>query len=209
MPKRPRGAGGERSGQPGHSNLRIIGGSLRGRHLAYSGDPRTRPMKERVREAVFNLLDNHDAITGKVAVDLFSGTGALGLEALSRGATSAILIERHFPTARQIEKNADELGLGERVEVVRGSAFVWAGQLRQTPLAPWLVFCSPPYEFYRTHQTEMRNLIKCLWDKSQDGSCFVIESDAPLDFEIPRANWDIRSYPPAEIVWGIKSIGVT
>ena len=63
--------------------VRIIGGKFRGRKLEYSGDPRTRPMKDRVREALFNLLGH--GVEGKVAIDLFAGTGALALEALSRG----------------------------------------------------------------------------------------------------------------------------
>src|SRR6186713_2214397 len=84
--------------------LRIIGGTLRHRKLQYSGDLRTRPMKDRVREAVFNLLGPQ--IKGTHAIDLFAGTGALGLEAVSRGASRATLIERHLPTAKLIEQNA-------------------------------------------------------------------------------------------------------
>src|SRR5262245_47435808 len=72
---------------------RIIGGTLRGRKLLFAGDARTRPMKDRVREALFNLLA--DAVRGKHAIDLFAGTGALGLEAISRGASGATLVERH------------------------------------------------------------------------------------------------------------------
>ena len=64
--------------------LRIVGGRFRGRKLLYSGDFRTRPMKDRLREAVFNLVG--PAVAGMHAIDLFGGTGALGLEALSRGA---------------------------------------------------------------------------------------------------------------------------
>src|SRR5271154_4383856 len=90
------------------AGLRIIGGRFRGRKLEYSGDPRTRPMKDRVREALFNLLST--AVKGKVAIDLFAGTGALGLEALSRGAARAVFIERHRPTAQTIGRNAAALG---------------------------------------------------------------------------------------------------
>src|SRR5262245_7614130 len=64
--------------------LRIIGGTLRHRKLLYSGDQRTRPMKDRVREAVFNLVGPD--VVGQHAIDLFAGTGALGFEAISRGA---------------------------------------------------------------------------------------------------------------------------
>src|SRR4029453_14397542 len=84
--------------------LRIVGGKLRGRALAYSGDEPTRPMKDRVREAVFNLLG--PGVQGAHALDLFAGTGALGLEAISRGAARATFLERHLPTCRLIEQNA-------------------------------------------------------------------------------------------------------
>src|SRR5262245_15225985 len=103
------------------AGLRIIGGSLRGRKLSYSGDLRTRPMKDRVREAVFNLLGTQ--VEASHAIDLFAGTGALGLEAISRGAARATFIERHLPTAKQIEENALALGIRDRVAVVFGDAF--------------------------------------------------------------------------------------
>src|SRR5262245_27839595 len=88
---------------------RIIGGALRGRKLIYTGDPRTRPMKDRVREALFNRLST--SVRNKHAIDLFAGTGALGLEAMSRGASGATLVDRHFPTAELIRQNAASLGI--------------------------------------------------------------------------------------------------
>src|SRR5205814_5859407 len=103
--------------------LRIIGGSLRHRKLQYSGDERTRPMKDRVREAVFNLLG--PGVAGSHAIDLFAGTGALGLEALSRGAAQVTFIERHLPTLKLIEQNVKALGVADRAELVFGDAFHW------------------------------------------------------------------------------------
>src|SRR4029077_10034324 len=94
--------------------LRIIGGRFRGRKLAYSGDVRTRPMKDRVREALFNLLGR--AVAGKTVIDLFAGTGALALEALSRGASRAVVIEMHRPTARLIVQNAASLAIPANYE---------------------------------------------------------------------------------------------
>jgi len=118
--------------QRGVVGLRIIGGDLRGRKLQYSGDFRTRPMKDRVREAVFNLLG--ESVRGTLAIDLFAGTGALGLEAISRGADRAIFIERHWPTAKLIEENAAAIGIRDRVEVVFGDAFTWSAAFQ--PPAP-------------------------------------------------------------------------
>ena len=100
MGKRPRrskrgGRGARADAVRPAAGLRIIGGEFRGRRLHYSGDRRTRPMKDRLREAVFNLIGPD--IRGKHAIDLFAGTGALALESLSRGAKSATLIEQHHP----------------------------------------------------------------------------------------------------------------
>src|SRR5688500_4898978 len=130
----------------GSADLRIIGGRLRGRKIIYAGDPRTRPMKDRVREAVFNLVG--PSVAGKLAVDLFAGTGALGLEAISRGAARAAFIERHFPTAALIRRNAEQLGVSEQCEVVPGDTFVWGRRPAQWGDQPWLVFCSPPFDLY-------------------------------------------------------------
>ena len=87
--------------------LRIIGGTFRGRQIQYSGDSVTRPMKDNIREALFNLVGGW--VKGKAAFDLFAGTGAMGLEALSRGATQGLFIERHFPTVRIIKDNVRSL----------------------------------------------------------------------------------------------------
>src|SRR5882672_8353144 len=80
------------------TELRIIGGTFRGRKLHYHGDPIVRPMKPRVREAMFNLISTESE--GRHAFDLFAGTGARGLEARSRGAQPATFIERHVPTSQ-------------------------------------------------------------------------------------------------------------
>lgn len=182
--------------------LRIIGGSLRNRSIRYHGDPRTRPMKDRVREAVFNLIG--PAVRGKHAIDLFAGTGALGFEAISRGAARATLIERHFPTARIIRENSDVLGIQEQCRVSPGDAFLWLRQQGAAPELeepPWLVLCSPPYDFYVERQDQMQALLRELVARGPDGSLFVVESDQRFDFGYltDLGDWDIRSYPPAKV----------
>ncbi len=194
---------------------RIIGGSMRGRKLLFSGDPRTRPMKDRVREAVFNLVG--PAVAGTHAIDLFAGTGALGLEAISRGAARGTFIEQHFPTAELIRRNAAELGVTKICTVAPANTFIWAkrflgagGQAQPAPLtarnepAPeqrWLVFCSPPYAFYVDREPEMLELIVGLIDRAPPESVFVVEADERFDFgELPRNDaWDVRVYPPAHV----------
>jgi 16S rRNA (guanine(966)-N(2))-methyltransferase RsmD len=198
MSNSKRAAAGRRPPAEPVVGLRIIGGSLRGRKLRYSGDVRTRPMKDRVREAVFNLLG--PAVAGSHAIDLFAGTGALGLEAISRGAARATFIERHLPTAKLIEQNIASLGVGDRTEVIFGDAFAWSAAYRPPAGSPPLVvFCSPPYDFYVDRQQEMLDLIAGWVKSAPTGSQIVVEADERFDFwllEQPDA-WDVRRYPPA------------
>lgn len=178
---------------------RIIGGKLRGRKLEYSGDDRTRPMKQRVREAVFNLIGTEAA--GKFAIDLFAGTGALGFEALSRGADRALLIERHFPTADAIERNAASLSVVEQCEVFAGDTFHWWAAGPQLPSTPWVVFCSPPYALYVDEQNKMLKLITAMLTEAPSESLLVVESDMQFDPQLlPDAQrWDVRDYAPAVV----------
>jgi 16S rRNA (guanine966-N2)-methyltransferase len=179
--------------------LRVIGGSFGGRKLACSGDPRTRPMKDRVREAIFNLVG--PAIAGKHAIDLFAGTGSLGLEALSRGASRATFVERHFPTVRLIEENVASLDVVGRSEVVGADTFLWARNHPTESEAAWAVFCSPPYDFYVDRATEMLTLIASLIDRAPKESVVVVEADDRFDFAtLPRPDdWDVRRYAPAVV----------
>jgi 16S rRNA (guanine966-N2)-methyltransferase len=179
--------------------LRIIGGEFRGRKLLYSGERRTRPMKDRLRENVFNLIGNEAA--GKHAIDLFAGTGALGLEALSRGAAKAVMIEQHNPTADIIRQNASVLGVESRTEVVCGNVFIWSRRRTDGKTPAWLVFCSPPYDFYVSRRDEMLELIGGLIQSSPFGSIFIVEADDRFDFGLlpDSPAWDIRTYRPAVI----------
>jgi 16S rRNA (guanine(966)-N(2))-methyltransferase RsmD len=181
--------------------VRIIGGSLRRRRLVYSGDPRTRPMKDRVREAIFNLLGD---ITGTTAIDLFAGTGALGLEAISRGAAQAFLIEKHFPSADLISKNIATLDIASQCHVHGGDTFIWAKRLPELGASPWLVFCSPPYAFYVDRPAEMKWLLQTLTNAAPAESCFVVEGDEHTNLEdLPREiEWHVHRYPPAVVAIG-------
>jgi 16S rRNA (guanine966-N2)-methyltransferase len=156
-------------------------------------------MKDRVREALFNLLG--PTVKGKHAVDLFAGTGALGLEAISRGAARATLLEQHFPTARLLAENISALGLEGRAEPVVGNVFVrslWQDRLGEVP---WLVFSSPPYAFYVDRRDEMLDLLGWLVQTAPPDSVFAVESDERFDFRLPPdpTLWRIRTYRPAVI----------
>lgn len=121
---------------------RIIAGSARGRRLQVPKSG-TRPTSDRVRESLFAMLDHrfggdwHDLRV----LDLFAGTGAFGLEALSRGAVAAVAVERHAATSALIRRNAADCGLP--LQVVTADALTW---VRQSQPAFDLVFADPPYE---------------------------------------------------------------
>ena len=182
--------------------LRIIGGKFRGRKLQYVGDNRVRPMKDRVREAVFNLIG--PAIKGMYAIDLFGGTGAIAIEAVSRGAISATVIEIHLPTASLLKQNLEMLDLLPTCNLCKTDAFFWVKSEAEylTQDSPWIIFCSPPYDFYASRQAEMLEMLNRLVDLAPSGSIFVIEADQHFDLallpRIPEPN-RVRSYPPAVI----------
>jgi 16S rRNA (guanine(966)-N(2))-methyltransferase RsmD len=179
--------------------LRIVGGRLRGRRLKYSGEAHLRPMKERVREALFNLIG--PAIRGLHAVDLFAGTGALALEAISRGAVGATLIERHFPTAAIIRENAQALDVASVVSLVTADTFSWARQVPALPDLPWAVFCAPPYGLFEERPADLRWLLEELLGRAAEGSVVAVEAAAGFNVEgLPEAEqWDVRRYPPAAL----------
>lgn len=200
MPRRrPAPAASTHSGAVPPTVLRIIGGRYRGRKLRYSGDRRVRPMKDRVREAVFNLLG--PAVRGKHAFDLFAGTGALGLEALSRGAVRATFLEQHHPTAAVMRENAATLGASAECEVIVADTFRWIERFEAPGAVPWVVFCSPPYELFLSRRDAMLALVGRLMEQAPPESLFAVESDTRFDPALlpdPDA-WDVRRYPPAVV----------
>jgi len=125
--------------------MRIIAGSRRGAKLAKLDAANTRPTADRVRESLFNILDGGRfgrLLNGAIVIDAFAGTGALGLEALSRGADMACFIEQDPDALRVLRTNIGKLGMHERSQVIAGDA---------TTLAHWphhpatLVFADAPY----------------------------------------------------------------
>jgi len=181
--------------------MRIIGGSFRNKRIEYSGDSRTRPMKERVREAVFNLIG--PSVKDKLSIDLFAGTGAMGLEAISRGAIRTICIERHVPTTKIIRNNAEALEAVDRCAIHAMSSFIWTKQsLSDVPLDhPWLVFFCPPYDFYVSRWEELSQQLETFLEAAPEDSILIVEFDAQFDeSQLPQAeSWDVRTYSPARV----------
>lgn len=120
---------------------RIVAGSARGRGLEAPRGTGTRPTSEKVRAAVFNVLGQF--FEGGEVLDLYAGTGALALEALSRGFSRATCVESDRMAARVIRKNAEALGFAERVEVVEAALPASLGRLGRERFG--LAFVDPPY----------------------------------------------------------------
>ena len=124
--------------------MRIIAGALRGRRLVAPGVHSTRPTADRTRQAIFNVLEHAPwarPIEGARVADLFAGSGALGIEALSRGAASCLFVESERAAADAIERNLVDLGCADRARLVRADAS--RGLRGSGPFD--LVFLDPPY----------------------------------------------------------------
>ena len=121
--------------------MRIVAGELGGRRLRLPKDGRVRPTADRVREAWMSILG--EDLRGARVLDLFAGSGALGLEALSRGAAKATFVELNPPSLEALRANIETLGVGERVQVHRGDALRFAGGLEAGAFD--LAFADPPY----------------------------------------------------------------
>ena len=127
-------------GKPG--TVRIIGGRWRGSRLPVPDRPGLRPSADRVRETLFNWLQPQ--LPGARVLDLFAGTGALGLEALSRGAASAQLVEADPQLARGLALEGNRLGAGERLAVHAGDALAWLQSLQEASFD--IAFVDPPFD---------------------------------------------------------------
>lgn len=124
--------------------MRVVAGELRGRRIEAPPGTDTRPTTDKVREATFNALGSLDVVRDALVVDLFAGSGALGIEALSRGAAHCTFIERDRSAMQTLRENIDVLDLDDRAKIVPGDALV-----RVRGVEADLVLADPPYDFDR------------------------------------------------------------
>src|SRR6476619_2380790 len=108
--------------------LRIVSGSLRGRKLTCQVYPELRPTPDRVREALFSILGN--AVPESPFFDVFAGTGVIGLEALSRGASTVTFVERDFKLIDDLEANLKRFGITDRTRIDRSDVYRWIERWR-------------------------------------------------------------------------------
>lgn len=124
--------------------MRVIAGSVGGRQLRSVAGRDVRPTSDRVREALFNRLGSKGLLDGAEIVDLFAGTGALGIEALSRGAAHVSFVDDDVRSIGVVRENLDSLGLLDRATVVRMEAMAF---IRRAPGEFDLALLDPPYDF--------------------------------------------------------------
>lgn len=180
--------------------MRIIAGQRRGHKIE---GPRaraaTRPTSDLVRESLFNMVGA--LMPGRVAVDLFAGTGAIGLEALSRGADSAIFIERKRELASLIHANVAKLRYQDRSLIRMTDAYRWARTLEPEPDQPLAVFLDPPYREFEIHRKKIRAMLDALVERLPAGSLIALEAGRVLDDRLlpDFESWDIRRYGDTRI----------
>ena len=122
--------------------MRVVAGELRGRRIVAPAGTSTRPTTDMVREATFNALGSRDLVVGAQVADLYAGSGAIGIEALSRGADHCTFVERDRDALRALRTNLDALGLTDRSRIVTGDVLAVAAAVDAD-----LVFADPPYDF--------------------------------------------------------------
>lgn len=158
--------------------MRVVAGSARGRRLVVPEGDHTRPTADRVREAMFNSLYSLAAVDEARVIDVFAGSGALGIEALSRGAAHCTFVENDRSALEALRENLSTLGFDDRSTVVSGDGIRTLQQARATDSAAFdLVLLDPPYAYDA-------------WDELLavvDDAVVAIESDREIDLP---AEWE-------------------
>lgn len=161
--------------------MRIIGGTFRGRKLKTPEAKDIRPTTGRLRESIFSAVDHRiGGFAGKRVADIFSGTGALGLEALSRGAKSVTWVEKHYPALSILKENIALLKVEDQAKILKSDA-------RDLPLAqkPFdVIFMDPPYGRGLAGST-LKSLVEKNW--LEEHGLLVLEVDKNDDLEIPES----------------------
>lgn len=157
-----------------------------------------------VREALFSILG--DAVPDRPFLDIFAGTGIVGLEALSRGASAATFVERDFRQAEDIRRHLDAFGVAGQAELLRTDVYNWAA--RWHPLEePVNVFISPPFADYERRFDDLLGLVAALQMKAAPGSVIVLQSERGVDVgQLPdAARWEHRHYGRNELLIWVKA----
>ncbi|MDQ2675759.1 MAG: RsmD family RNA methyltransferase [Actinomycetota bacterium] len=169
--------------------MRIVAGELGGRRLEAPRGLDVRPTSDRAREALFSILGD---VSGLAVCDLFCGTGALGIEALSRGARHVVLVDTDIGPARA---NVSSLGVEERVELVREDALAYLGSAGAFDL----ILCDPPYRLAAPVARDLEQLVP---SRLREGGRLVTESSSRAPMDLALTLEEDRVYGQASLrIW--------
>lgn len=175
--------------------MRIIAGLRRGHKFdGPSGHSKTRPTSDFVRESIFNILG--DEVVDRPVLDLFSGTGALGFEALSRGASHATLVECDRDQVALIKRNLTILKLADQGTVVPVDAYRFLRTFRPADATPLVAFLDPPYAEYQNHPNRFYKGVSLLLSKAPVGSIVVVEAPDRMPGQVlpEPERWELHRY---------------
>jgi 16S rRNA (guanine966-N2)-methyltransferase len=172
--------------------VRIVAGSRKGARIFAPKGADTRPTADRVREAAFNLIGPVDDLT---VLDLFAGSGAMGIEALSRGAARAVFVESDRNATRAIERNLEKLGL-TGAAIVRMDAITALATEAAAGRRYDLVLVDPPYEMFSSVQTGLARYLPAVLDTD---ALVVVETGAAEEPELPLPKRTSRRYGSARL----------
>jgi 16S rRNA (guanine966-N2)-methyltransferase len=180
--------------------VRVVGGRLRGRNIASPSSRDIRPTQDRLRESLFNILVHayDDPIEGARVLDLFAGTGALGIEAVSRGAAFTLFVDNGAEARALLRNNVEALGLGGVTKVYRRDATNLGPAHPIEPFA--LVFCDPPYGRGLAEKA-LTSLRDGGW--LRQGALLVVEESKAAAFAVPDGfeQLERRAYDDTEFVF--------
>jgi 16S rRNA (guanine966-N2)-methyltransferase len=172
--------------------VRVVAGSRKGARIFAPKGVDTRPTADRVREAAFNLIGPVDDMT---ILDLFAGSGAMGIEALSRGAARAVFVESDRNATRAIERNLEKLGL-TGAAIVRMDAITALAQEAAAGRRYDLVLVDPPYEMFSSVQTGLARYLPAVLEAD---ALVVVETGAAEEPELPLPKRTSRRYGSARL----------
>ena len=180
--------------------MRVVGGRLKGRSLVSPSSRDIRPTADRLRESLFNILIHayDDPVTGARVLDLFAGTGALGIEAVSRGAAFALFVDNGAEARALLRNNVEALGLGGVTKVYRRDATNLGPAHPMEPFS--LVFLDPPYRM-RLAEKALASLRDGGW--LAPGALIVVEEAKVAEFATPQGfeQLERRTYDDTELVF--------
>ncbi len=188
------------------TEIRIVAGTLKGRKVNCFVHEGMRPTPQFVREALFSILGN--AVPGRIFYDIFAGTGVVGLEAISRGASEARLIEGNAKQAGEIEKHAERFGVADRAQVLRADGYRWAERwIPPVKSGPVNLFLSPPFpDLDPLKLPAFLAFVRSLLEKAPDESVLTIQAEDgfPIDQLPEPETWDVRKYGRNLLLFKVK-----